>query len=186
MRTKLFLLASAMACLCSCVQTDDYDDSLINKNVEVEFNLGRNAVTRSGIVTGTTMTQDFRVFGYVNSAQENVDVTASGARYIMKDARYLSSGSPADGKKYYWPAYSDFTANFTAYSPANYLENETEERRIEILEKIRRDGFKETFKNYENLYNVKSSSDYWNTIDLSTGEYCTVMNFYKTYNKFFE
>ena len=68
----------------------------------------------------------------------------------------------------------------------DYLENETEERRIEILEKIRRDGFKETFKNYENLYNVKSSSDYWNTIDLSTGEYCTVMNFYKTYNKFFE
>ena len=68
----------------------------------------------------------------------------------------------------------------------DYLENETEERRLEILEKIRRDGFNNTFKNYESMYNVKSSSDYWNNIDLSKGNNCTVMNFYKTYNKYFE
>ena len=68
----------------------------------------------------------------------------------------------------------------------DYLEKETEDRRIEILEKIRRDGFNNTFKNYESMYNVKSSSDYWNNIDLSKGENCTVMNFYKTYNKYFE
>ena len=68
----------------------------------------------------------------------------------------------------------------------DYLENETEERRMEILEKIRRDGFNNTFKNYESMYNVKSSSDYWNNIDLSKGNNCTVMNFYKTYNKYFE
>ena len=68
----------------------------------------------------------------------------------------------------------------------DYLEKETEDRRIEILEKIRRDGFNNAFKNYESMYNVKSSSDYWNSIDLSKGENCTVMNFYKTYNKYFD
>lgn len=133
MRTKLFFIASAIACLCSCVQTDDYEHSWNYDNIEIQFNLGKNSVTRSGIVTGTTMTQDFRVFGYVNTSQDNIDVIATGARYIMKDARFLSDGTPADSKKYYWPAYSDFTANFTAYSPANYLANETDYWENDVL-----------------------------------------------------
>lgn len=46
--------------------------------------------------------------------------------------------------------------------------------------------FNENFKSYKNLYNVKSAADYWNNIDLSNGEDCKVMNFYKTYNEYFK
>ena len=68
----------------------------------------------------------------------------------------------------------------------DYLEEETENRRVEILDKLRSDGFNENFKSYKNLYNVKSAADYWNNIDLSNGEDCKVMNFYKTYNEYFK
>ena len=116
------LVCAAILLLCSCVQNDDYHESLFNEETEIQFKTGDKAVTRA-IVTGTAMTQDFKVYGYINSDD---DVEAEeGARYIMKDAQYNSDGTPSGGKKYYWPANSTFTANFTAYSPANYLANET-------------------------------------------------------------
>lgn len=121
MKTKLLTLIAALCMLVSCVQTDEYTIRDDSSRKEITFNLGDKSVTRA-IVTGTAMTQDFRVYGYVKEGQGDVDATGT-ARYIMKDARYNSDGTPADGKKYYWPAYSNFTANFVAYSPANYLDS---------------------------------------------------------------
>lgn len=67
----------------------------------------------------------------------------------------------------------------------DYLEDETEERRIEVLKVMKNNEFKENFKKYDEQYNIKSNSTYWKNINLKDGLDCDVENFEIIYYKYF-
>lgn len=67
----------------------------------------------------------------------------------------------------------------------DYLVDETENRRIELLAALKNDEFNKYYKKYEEKYNLKSNSKYWQEIDLRNGENCTVNNFEEIYYKHF-
>ena len=67
----------------------------------------------------------------------------------------------------------------------DYLEDETEDRRLEVLKVMKNDEFKENFKKYEDKYAIKSNSTYWKSIDLKNGLKCNVDNFEDIYYRYF-
>ena len=67
----------------------------------------------------------------------------------------------------------------------DYLEKETEERRLEVLRSMKNAEFNENYQKYKNEYKIKSNSQYWRTIDLQQGENCKVNNFEDIYYKYF-
>ena len=67
----------------------------------------------------------------------------------------------------------------------DYLVEETENRRIELLAALKNDEFNKYFKKYETKYKLKSNSRYWQEIDLKNGMGCTVNNFEEVYYKHF-
>ncbi|MDO5850830.1 MAG: hypothetical protein Q4P14_06390, partial [Methanobacteriaceae archaeon] len=67
----------------------------------------------------------------------------------------------------------------------DYIEDETEKRRIEILKTMKTDEFNNNFAKYEKDLPIKSNSTYWRNIDLAKGGYCKVDNFETIYYKYF-
>ena len=67
----------------------------------------------------------------------------------------------------------------------DYLEDETEDRRIEVLKVMKNNEFKDNFKKYDEQYNIKSNSTYWKNIDLKDGLNCDAENFETIYYKYF-
>jgi foldase protein PrsA len=67
----------------------------------------------------------------------------------------------------------------------DYLEDETEIRRIELLKVMKNNEFKENFKKYDEQYNIKSNSTYWKSINLKEGLECDAENFEMIYYKYF-
>lgn len=91
---------------------------------------------------------------------------------------YLGNGDVSDilqheGKYYIFKCLDD------------YMEDETRERKIDILKQLKEDAFRNEYKKFEIDNPVKLSSDFWNKIDLKEGEDCTVHNFYDLYYKYF-
>ncbi|MBO6119827.1 MAG: hypothetical protein J6P02_05125 [Lachnospiraceae bacterium] len=67
----------------------------------------------------------------------------------------------------------------------DYMVDETEERRLEVLKSMKNHEFKEKFERYENEYKIRSNSSYWKEIDLQDGRNCTVNNFEEIYYRYF-
>lgn len=67
----------------------------------------------------------------------------------------------------------------------DYLVDETEKRRLEVLRSMKNSEFDEKFKKYEETYNIRSNSSYWREIDLQEGRDCTIDKFEDIYYKFF-
>lgn len=111
---KIFtIILAAILLLAGCTKINDM--SIRNDNsdrVEITFKVNDIETTKA-IVTGTSMVDNFGVYGYVSGA--GVETTG----YAMANAEYEESGLPANDGKYYWPK-SDNPGNvnvlFTAYS----------------------------------------------------------------------
>lgn len=67
----------------------------------------------------------------------------------------------------------------------DYLEDETEDRRIEVLKAMKNNEFEENFKKYEEKYVIRSNSLYWKNIDLKDGLNCNINMFEELYYKYF-
>ena len=67
----------------------------------------------------------------------------------------------------------------------DYLEKETEDRRLEVLRVMKNNEFKDNFKKYEEKYVIKSNSTYWKDIDLKDGLNCKIDIFEDVYYKYF-
>lgn len=67
----------------------------------------------------------------------------------------------------------------------DYLEDETEERRLEVLRVMKNNEFKENFKKYEEKYAIRSNSAYWRSIDLKNGLECGINKFDDIYYSYF-
>lgn len=91
---------------------------------------------------------------------------------------YLSAGKVSDilssGNRYYIFKCID-----------DYLVEETEERRIEILRSLKNSEFNYAFSEYDEKYHIKSNSIYWNNIDINEGINSKVSNFEELYYKYF-
>lgn len=67
----------------------------------------------------------------------------------------------------------------------DYLVDETENRRLEVLKSMKNSEFKENFQKYEEMYRIRSNSSYWREIDLQEGYDCTIDKFEDIYYKYF-
>ena len=67
----------------------------------------------------------------------------------------------------------------------DYMEKETEERRVEMLKAMKNEEYNNKVKKYEEMYNFKSNSAYWKQIDLSRGPYCHINKFEDLYYEAF-
>ena len=110
---KLFLyIFSVLVIFAACAKIEDTSvRNNIQNTTEIVFNLD-NPFTKA-IVEGTTMVDNFGVYGYVQMG----DYTTGG--YIMKNAEYEEDGTAANGAHYYWPKsdnYNNIDFIFTAYS----------------------------------------------------------------------
>lgn len=68
---------------------------------------------------------------------------------------------------------------------SDYLPEETEERRIEILKSMKNNEFNDNYIKYDEDYYVLSNSNYWKNIDLAKGNNCTINEFENIYYKYF-
>lgn len=67
----------------------------------------------------------------------------------------------------------------------DYLVDETEDRRLEVLRSMKNVEFNENFSKYAEEYKIKSNSTYWREIDLQKGDKCTIDKFETIYYKYF-
>ena len=67
----------------------------------------------------------------------------------------------------------------------DYLEDETEDRRLEVLKVMKNNEFEENFKKYQEQYVIKSNSAYWKNIDLKDGLKCEINKFEDIYYNYF-
>lgn len=67
----------------------------------------------------------------------------------------------------------------------DYMVEETEDRRLEILKAMKNDEFNINYAKYDEMYELKSNSTYWRDIDLSYGKDCTIYKFDEIYYKYF-
>lgn len=112
MKKFIIIALSAIMGLSACVKVDDIA-AVKGIKGEVVFNT-KNKVATKAIVEGTSMVDNFGVYGYVVSGTYS---TVGG--YLMKNAEYEETGNAANGAHYYWPKSDnnegiDFI--FTAYS----------------------------------------------------------------------
>lgn len=97
---------------------------------------------------------------------------------LFPELFYLSRGEESEilssyGKFYIFKCIDD------------YMVEETEDRRIEILKAMKNNEFKEKYEKYGDEYQVKSNSEYWETINLGEGEGCTIYDFENIYYEYF-
>ena len=67
----------------------------------------------------------------------------------------------------------------------DYLVDETENRRLEVLRSMKNSEFNEKFEKYAEMYKIRSNSSYWREIDLQEGSDCTIDKFEDIYYKYF-
>lgn len=91
---------------------------------------------------------------------------------------YLSSGQISDVLQYR----NDY---YIFKCTSDFLPNETEKRRLEILRSMKNTEFADNFQRFENEYRVISNSNYWRNIDLSLGNDSTISQFENIYYKYF-
>lgn len=110
MKNIIIPILSVLVLLGACTKIEERGfDSMTNV---IAFNANNGATTKA-IVEGTTMVDDFGVYGYVVPGAYTQD-----GGYLMKNAKYDKDGN-AVGGSYYWPKSDnnqgiDFI--FTAYS----------------------------------------------------------------------
>lgn len=68
---------------------------------------------------------------------------------------------------------------------SDYLPDETENRRLEILRSMKNVEFQDNFSRFESEYKVVSNSNYWNEIDLALGADSKINEFENVYYKYF-
>ena len=111
MKKIIITLLSVLVLLGACTKIEERGfDSMTNV---IAFNANNGAATKA-IVEGTTMVDNFGVYGYVVPG-----TYSTNGGYLMKNAEYEETGDAANGKSYYWPISDnnegiDFI--FTAYS----------------------------------------------------------------------
>ena len=67
----------------------------------------------------------------------------------------------------------------------DYLVDETEDRRLEVLRSMKNTEFNENYNKYTEKYKIKSNSTYWREIDLQEGDECKIHKFEEIYYKYF-
>ena len=110
MKNIIIPMLSVLVLLGACAKIEERGfDSMANV---IAFNANNGATTKA-IVEGTTMVDDFGVYGYVVPGAYTQD-----GGYLMKNAKYDKDGN-AVGGSYYWPKSDNNTGIdfiFTAYS----------------------------------------------------------------------
>lgn len=115
MKKKIYALAFISALfLTGCSNDNDFINAS-QENVEISFDLNESSVAKTrGVVEGTTMTQDFSVWGYMSGT----GIPTPG--YVMNDASFDKDGNPMNDAHYYWIVSDDnsnVNAQFTCLSP---------------------------------------------------------------------
>ena len=67
----------------------------------------------------------------------------------------------------------------------DYIVDETENRRLELLKSMKNTEFNNNFYKYTSNYKIKSNSTYWREIDLQKGNNCTINKFDEIYYNYF-
>ena len=123
----------------------------------------------------------FAYFAKTRSVDTNINMLIKrGDEYSVRfpELFYMTSGQisevfPYRNQYYIFRCVSD------------YLPDETENRRLEILRSMKNNEFEENFERFEEKYRVKSNSSYWKEIDLSLGADCSINQFEDIYYKYF-
>lgn len=68
---------------------------------------------------------------------------------------------------------------------SDYIPEETEKRRLEILKSMKNNEFEVNFQRFDDKYRVFSNSSYWKEIDLSAGDDSDITEFENIYYKYF-
>ena len=118
---------------------------------------------------------------YTKDADNNISmIIKRGDEFSSKvpNIFYISTGEISepieiDGKYYIFKVLDD------------YMEKETSDRMVEIINGIKNKEFNERFDVFEKNNSIKSTSAYWQSIDLSKGNRCKIHSFYTLYNKYF-
>ena len=124
---------------------------------------------------------NFSYFAKTRSADTEIEmIIKRGDEMSTKfpELFYLSTGQTSDvlqfkNKYYIFKCVDD------------YLEKETEDRRLEVLRVMKNNEFKDNYKKYEEKYVIKSNSTYWKDINLQDGLNCKIDIFEDVYYKYF-
>lgn len=124
---------------------------------------------------------NFSYFAKTRSAEDNIDlIVRRGDENSVNFPQlfYLTRGEITDvlesrNRYYIFRCVSD------------YLPEETEDRRIEILKSMKNNEFKDNYEKYDVDYYVLSNSTYWRDINLADGNNCKINEFENVYYKYF-
>ena len=167
-------------------------------------NLSKNASTELSISEAKVIRVQYIVFEDAELAKKTIeDLKAKGANFsyfaktrsldteiemIIKRGDELSTRFPelfylSDGQV------SDVLRFKNRYyifkCMEDYLIEETENRRLELLKAMKNDEFRENFAKYEKEYSIRSNSSYWKDINLKDGIDCKIDCFEEIYYRFF-
>lgn len=167
-------------------------------------NLSKNATSELSISEAKVIKVQYIVFDSLDKAKEVKELlNAKGASFsyyaktrsedteiemIIKRGDEMSTKFP---ELFYLSTgqVSDVLQNINKYyifkCIDDYMVDETEERRIEILKTMKNNEFNINYSRYEDEYTLKSNSAYWRDIDLSKGKNCTIYKFEEIYYKYF-
>lgn len=124
---------------------------------------------------------NFSYFAKTRSSENEIEMIiqrGDEASLRFPELFYLSSGQVSD------VLYSD--NKYYLFKCINdYMVDETEERRISILKKMKNDAFDENYRKYDEEFQLKSNSTYWKDINLLDGFACTIHRFEEIYYKYF-
>lgn len=168
-------------------------------------NLTKSATTELSVSEAKVIKTQYIVFGDRELAYKTAeDVTAKGANFAYfaktrsEDTEIDMTLKRGDENSTKFPELfylsSGQISNVLQYRNKYYLfkciedynEEETEERRLEILKAMKNEEYIEKIKPYEEKYNIKSNSSYWRSIDLSLGNDCKIDKFEDVYYKYFQ
>lgn len=167
-------------------------------------NLSKNASTELSVSEAKVIKVQYMVFEQKETAEKLIELLkAKGANFayyaktrsldteiemIIKrgdelstrfpELFYMNTGQTSD--------ILQFKNKYYIFKCVNdYLEDETEDRRIELLKVMKNNEFKENFKKYDEQYKIRSNSSYWKNINLKDGLKCDAENFEEIYYKYF-
>lgn len=123
----------------------------------------------------------FAYFAKTRSVDTNIEMLIKrGDEYSVRfpELFYLSKGQISDVFQYRNRYYI-----FRCLS--DYMAEETEARRLEILRTMKNSEFNDNFAKFDEEYRVVSNSSYWKEIDLSVGEDSTINKFEEIYYRYF-
>lgn len=167
-------------------------------------NLSKNATTELSISEAKVIKVQYIIFDDEKIAKETLELLkAKGASFsyyaktrskdtevemIIKRGDEMSTKFP---ELFYLSTgqVSDILKNLNKYyifkCLDDYMEEETEERRLEILRAMKNDEFNENYKKFDEEFELRSNSTYWKDIDLSKGADCKIYKFEDIYYDYF-